>query len=135
MADHRNEIRRATQHERKEHMDGKDKLLWRHSAFAGPFRFMVVRWTLPLLQPDVLNNCTMDSSLNGHTAGGCTRKAFKLKPRLRTDSERQPWRGGERAGFFVIFKVLQFATMTHFALTCAGPNARCTPKRRQDFLR
>lgn len=63
----------------QEHMDGKDKLLWRHSAFARPFRFMVVRGTLPLLQPDVLNNCAMDSSLNGRTAGGCTRKAFKLK--------------------------------------------------------
>lgn len=79
MADHRNKIRRATQQERKEQMDGKDKLLWRHSAFARPFHFMGVRGMLPLLQPNVLNNRAMDSSLNGRTAGGRTRKAFKLK--------------------------------------------------------
>lgn len=64
---------------RKEQMDGKDKLLWRHSAFARPCHFMGVRGMLPLLQPNVLNNRAMDSSLNGRTAGGRTRKAFKLK--------------------------------------------------------
>lgn len=49
--------------------------------------------------------------------------------------ERQPWRGGEPTGFFVIFKVLQFATMTPSAVTRAGPNARCSPNPREDFHR
>lgn len=60
-------------------MDGKDNLLWRHSALARPSRVKVMRVMLPLLQPDVLNNRAMEFSVNGCTAGGCVRKTIKLK--------------------------------------------------------
>ena len=60
-------------------MDGKDKLLWQHSALAGPSRVKVMRGTPPLLQPDVLNNRAMESSMNGCTAGGRARKTTQLK--------------------------------------------------------
>lgn len=60
-------------------MDGKDKLLWQHSALAGPSRVKVMRGTLLLLLPDVLNNRAMESSINGCTAGGCMRKTTQLK--------------------------------------------------------
>ncbi|TKS92160.1 hypothetical protein D9C73_025639 [Collichthys lucidus] len=79
MADHRNKIRRATQQERKEQMDGKDKLLWRCSTLVSPSRVKVMRGMFPFLQPDVLNSRTMESSINGCTAGGCARKTIKLK--------------------------------------------------------
>lgn len=60
-------------------MDGKDNLSWRHSALARPSRVEVMRGMFPILQPDVLNNRAMESSLNGCTAGGCVRKTIKLK--------------------------------------------------------
>lgn len=60
-------------------MDGKDKQSWRHSALARPSWVEVMRGMFLFLQPDVLNNCEMESSLNGCTAGGCARKTIKLK--------------------------------------------------------
>ncbi|GLD49157.1 axin-1 isoform X1 [Lates japonicus] len=78
MADHRNKIRRATQRERKEQMDGKDKLLWRHSALARDFHLMETGM-LRLLKTHVFNNNTMESSMNGHTAVGQVRKTIRPK--------------------------------------------------------
>lgn len=60
-------------------MDGKDKLLWRHSALARPSRVRVMRGMLPLLRPAVLNKRAMESSMKGCTAGGCVRNTIKLK--------------------------------------------------------
>lgn len=60
-------------------MDGKDKLLWRCSILVSPSRVKVMRGMFPFLQPDVLNNRAMESSINGYTAGGCARKTIKLK--------------------------------------------------------
>lgn len=63
----------------QEQMDGKDNLLWQRSALARPPHVKVMRRMFPLLQPSVLNNCAMESSINGCTVGGCVRKTIKLK--------------------------------------------------------
>lgn len=63
----------------QEQMDIKDRLLFQHSAFAKPTLFMEMRGTLLSLQPDVLNNRAMGSSVNGCTGGGRMRATLKFK--------------------------------------------------------
>lgn len=63
----------------QEQMDGRGYLSWQRSTLARPSHAEVMRGMFPLLRPDVLNHCTMESSINGCTVGGCVRKTFKLK--------------------------------------------------------
>lgn len=60
-------------------MDGEDNLLKPCSASARLYDLNMIRMMFPSLESDVLNNCTMESLMNGCTAGGYPRKTIMSK--------------------------------------------------------
>ncbi|KAG7504655.1 hypothetical protein JOB18_013752 [Solea senegalensis] len=69
---------------KQEQMESTGGLSWCHRNF----HFMDMTGTLSILQTNVFNDCKMETTINGLTAGGCMRRTITLKEIFGTGVHR-----------------------------------------------